>query len=449
MKKNIDLINGKIDSTLRRFALPLVASFVIQNVYTWVDMYYVSRISSTAIAAIKVSEQMIFMVLSIVGGVAIGSGIIIARRLGEGEKEKANHAANQSTVFMAIVSLMVAVFFYFITPVLTSLFHLHSDVSELILNYNRAVCFGIPATFLVFHLNSIVRATGNSIFPMFVLITSNILNAIIAPFFVFGIGPFPKLGMQGAGIATAIAQNLGLLIAIWGIYKNYVNLEFKLRNFKFDFDVIWNIFRLGVPATLQFIAVSVNRMLIISIANSFGVVVLTTYMFGVGVDLFVFMSIFAIGASIEIITGQNIGANRLDRVMLFHKSAVKQLSLLLLILAVVVYFFGENFARIFTSEPQLIMEIKHYLRIATFAYIPFSVGIVTIRVISGAGDYFRSFVLVAIVFFGVQLPLAYILSHFTGLKHYGIWYAILISQISFAVISYISLRNGKWLKAKV
>lgn len=449
MSKTLDLINGDIDSTLRRFALPLITSFLVQNLYTWVDMYYVSRLSSTAIAAIKVSEQIIFMISSGIGGLAIGSSIIVARRLGEGNKDQANHAANQSTVFMLIFTIIIAILLYILTPALTKLFNLDPNVAELIVQYNRGISFGIPAAFLIFHINAIVRATGNSVFPMFILISANILNAIIAPFFIFGIYPIPKLGMQGAGIATALAQNLGLLIAIWGIKKNYVNLKFNIKKFSFDFKVIWNIFRLGVPATLQFVAVSINRMLIISIANSFGVVVLTTYMFGVGVDLFVYMSIFAIGVAIEIITGQNIGAQRLDRVWMFHRSAVRQLSILLLALAVIVYFFGEYFAGIFSHEQELIIQIKHYLRIATFAYIPFAIGLVTIRVISGAGDYFRSFIIVAVVFFGIQLPLAYILSNYTSLAHYGIWYAILISQISFAIIALSSLKRRKWLKAKV
>jgi len=449
MKKDIDLLNGPIDSTLRKFSMPLAVSFLIQNLYTWVDMYYVSRLSTDAMAAIKVCEQLIFFMFSIASGFAIGSGIIVARRIGEGKREDADYAASQSTFFMFIIAVVITVFFLFFTDSILLLMNIDPNVSKLVINYIYSVSFGIPATFLIFHINAIVRATGNSVFPMAVLIIANIFNAIIAPFLIFGLGPFPRLEMQGAGISTAIAQNIGLIIAIIGIYKKYVSIDFKVKELRFDFSIYWRIFKLGFPATLQIISVSVNRMLMMTLANSFGVLVLTTYMFGVGIDLIVFMSIFAVGAAIEIITGQNLGAGKIERIFAYHRSAVKQLSVLLVILAILVLAFGGYFVELFTDDRYLISEITKYLRIASIAYLPFAIGIVSLRVVSGSGDYFRSFRLVAFIFFAIQLPFAYGLSIFAGWNQDGIWYAILISHLTFACISLLSLYRKKWLNAVV
>jgi len=449
MKSDIDLLNGPVNSTLRKFAMPLAISFLIQNLYTWVDMYYVSKLSSDAMAAIKVCEQLIFFMFSIASGFAIGSGIIVARRIGEGNKKEADYAASQSTFFMLIIAVIITVFFLFFTENVVDLMKLDKNVSEMVVKYIQYVSFGIPATFLIFHINAIVRASGNSVFPMMVLIIANVINAIIAPFLIFGIGPFPRLEMQGAGLATGIAQNAGLIIAIVGINRKYVNIDFNFKELKFDFKTYLRIFKLGIPATLQIASVSINRMLMLTLANSFGVSVLTTYMFGVGIDLIVFMSIFAVGAAIEIITGQNLGAGKIDRIFEYHKSAVKQLTILLVILAVLVFSISGYFVELFTKDVYLINEIVKYLRIASFAYIPFAVGIVSLRVVSGSGDYFRSFRIVAFVFFAIQLPFAYFLSKFAGWNQDGIWYAILISHLAFAVISLISLYKRKWLRAVV
>lgn len=412
-------------------------------------MYYVSRLSPTAIAALKVSEQLIFFLFSIASGFAIGSGVVVARRIGENNKNKANHTSTQSLLLMLIVSIILAIVFYFFSPLILKLMDIKGEVLKLSIQYLSMIVFGIPANFLIFHINAIVRAAGNSVFPMTILITANVLNAIIAPFFIFGLGPFPRMEIYGAGLAAAIAQNLGFLIALFFILKKFAPIELELNSLKIDIDIFKKILKIGVPATLQLIAVSVNRILLTSIANMFGVSVLTTYMFGLGVDLFVFMSIFAVGAAIEIITGQNLGANKIDRLFKYHRSAIKQLTVLLVLLIIIVFVAGEHFTSIFISDPVLINEIVIYLRIAAFSYIPFAIGIVSLRVVSGSGDYNRSLRIVLFIFFVVQLPLCYILSIYTPLSYLGIWYGILVSQIVFALVSLKILFNKKWITTKV
>ncbi len=449
MKKDIDLLNSPIDSSLRKFALPLAISFLIQNLYTWVDMYYVGKLSSDSLAAIRISGQLIFLMFSVASGFAIGSAIIIARRLGEGKRKEADYTASQSILFMLFISIVVTAIFVFFTDDIVMLMNLDKRVAPLVVTYIRTTAFGIPATFLIFHLNSIIRASGNSVFPMAILIISNVINAVIAPFFIFGIAFFPRLEIQGAGLSTAIAQNLGLVLAIAGVLKGKVSIKFEFKNLKFDYKMYWKIFKLGFPATLQILSVSVNKLFMITLVNSFGVTVLTCYMFGTSIDMMVFMSIFAVGAAVEIITGQNLGAGKIDRIFAYHRSAIKQLFLLLLVFALLIFIFSKSFVGIFIDDFKLILEIEIYLRIAVFAYIPFAVGIISLRVISGSGDYFRSFRLVALTFFAIQLPFAYILSEYTSLSYYGIWYAIFVSHIVFALMAIVSLRRKRWLKTIV
>jgi len=446
---NVDLINGPIDSSLRKFAVPLAVSFLVQNLYTWVDMYYVSRLNAESIAALRVSEQLIFILFAVASGFAIGSSIIIARRFGEGNKDKANESATQSTVLIVVVAVLVTVLFDLLIGSILKLMNIESGISKLIISYFDGVKYGIPATFLLFHLNSIVRATGNSAFPLTVLIIANMINAIIAPLLIFGVGPFPRLEMYGAGLSTTISQYIGLSIALGGILKNYVDIKFNFKNYRPDWNLFGVIVRLGFPASLQIISISVNRMLMLTLTNTFGTVILTTYMFGVGVDLLVFMSIFAVGAAIEIITGQNLGANKIDRIFAYHKSAIKQISGLLVIITILVFVLGASFVGIFISEEYLVKEIEIYLRLASIAYIPFAIGIFSLRVISGSGNYYRSFRIVAFIFFGIQLPFAYLLSNYTGMGHYGIWVAILISHLAFAGLALYSMLNKKWIRTKV
>jgi Na+-driven multidrug efflux pump len=161
------------------------------------------------------------------------------------------------------------------------------------------------------------------------------------------------------------------------------------------------------------------------------------------------MSVFALGAAIEITTGQNLGAKQIDRIFAYHRSAIKQISILMLGLGVLVFFFGNYFAQIFTNDPNILKETHVYMKITAFSYIPFAIGMISTRVISGAGDTFRSLVLIALILFIVQLPLAYALSKWALLNENGIWYGILISQVAFAFVGYYNMKRKKWMRVKV
>ncbi len=449
MKKNIDLINGPIGPTLRAFAIPLALSFVIHMLYSWVDFYYVSLISETAMAAMGTSERIWFFIFATGSGFAIGSGVIIARRVGEGNKDKANHTATQAVVTMFLFAITLAVALFFSINHILALIGIKGEVAALAEIYLSVICFGVPFHFLMFQVNAIVRSSGNSMYPMMTLILSNIINAIITPLLIFGVGPFPEMGIAGAGLGTAIAQLIGAGIAIYILLGGYTSVTLVFKRLKPDLPIMLSILKLGIPASLQMIVVSVNSIWTMTVANMFGTNILTTYMLGIRVDLFVYMSTFATGAAIEIISGQNLGAGKPERIFQYFYSAVKHLSVILIALGLLVFFGGEYFAMIFTDDPALIEQVHIYMRITAFTYIPFSIGLLAIRVISGAGAYFKSFFIVAAVMIGVQGPLVYILSQYTGLNQEGIWFGLLISSVTFFSIGLLALYRKRWMKAKV
>ncbi len=449
MNSRVDLLEGPIDSTLRKFALPLILSFVINMVYTWVDMYYVSRINTVSVAAAGVGEQILFFAFGLGIGFAVGTSIVVARRFGERDYEGATHTATQGFLLMFGFSMLITLLLYLTYPMILKLMNIEGETYTLAEKYLSAISWGMPFNFLIFQLNATVRSTGNSVFPMAILIFANILNIIISPFLIFGIGPFPRMEIFGAGLGTAIAEFIGFLVALILIQTGKSGLKLSFNDLKPDIKIIKRIVKLGIPASLQLLTISINRILISSITFSFGAEILTTYMLGLRMDLFVFMPIFAVGAAIEITTGQNLGAHKTDRVFKYYYSAIKQLSLLMAIFGVLVFFGGSLFAKIFTQDKQIIQNVAEYLRITAFSYIFFGIGIISVRVISGAGAYIRSLIIVAIILFFIQLPFAWGLSKHTFLDYNGIWVGILLSHISFALIGYLQMISGKWINVKV
>jgi len=447
--KKIDLTTAPINSSLILFSLPLILSFLMNIIYSWIDMYFVSRLGEMEVSALGVSEQLLFFIFAIGSGFGVGTGIMVARRIGERNYERANHTAAQAIAFTVLSSIIIAFVLYLNIPTILSVMKIEGHVAELAHIYISILIFGVPANFFIFQINSIVRATGNGNFQFYILFLTIVLNIIFAPIFIFGVGFIPKMGVACAGLATALSQYIGAIVAIIAVLLNTTQINLSFRKFKVDWNIIKKIVILGVPASLQLMVVSLNRIGITTIANQFGNEVLNTYILGLRIDLFVTMFIIATGAAIEVTTGQNLGANKLDRVYKYFKAALVQVSIILFVLITLVFFFGKEFADIYTDNLVLIHNVDIYFKYTMFSYIPFALGIISLRVISGAGDYFRTLKIVVLANFVLQIPVAYLLSHYTSFGYEGIWLSFIITQIVFAILSFISLKNKKWLKVKV
>ncbi|MFW6233019.1 MAG: MATE family efflux transporter, partial [Bacteroidota bacterium] len=380
----VDLINGPIDSSLRKFSIPLAFSFIVHMLYSLVDTFYVSRLGPEAIAAVGISEQIIFFIFTIGSGFAIGTGIVVSRRVGEGRRRDAGFAASQAIVSMFVIASALAAAFYYLTDDLLALMNISGKENIMAQHYLSALIFAIPFYFISFQCSSIIRSTGNSVLTMQIMIITTVINAVLSPLMIFGIGPFSEMGIFGAGLATAIAQLSGTIMYIAALSMKFTPVEIIFKHFKFDFKIVINIIRIGFPATLNLLSVSINRILLFSLANVFGTDVMAAYTLGLKVDLFVFMPIFAVSSAIEITTGQNLGAGKPERVFLYFRSAVKQLGSIMILMGVIVFFGGEYFVKLFTTMPEVIEETVIYLKITAFSYVLFTIGNVSTRVINGA-----------------------------------------------------------------
>ncbi len=445
----VDLLNDPIDSSLRAFAIPMAFSFLVQLLYSLIDRFYVSRLGDAAIAAIGSSDQVAFFVFTLGSGFGVGTGIIVARRMGEGNAMEAGRTATQALVGMVMLGAVVTTILYILMPYIPQRFGLAPNVATYAVQYMSMLFLGLTANLVNFQISSVVRSTGNSVYPMIILLMTTVVNAVIAPFLIFGIGPFPRMEMAGAGLATALSQILGAGFSIWAVGAGKAGIRLNFKNFKLDPSLLNRIGKQGFPASLQMLSVSLNRMGIFVIAGAFGTSVVAGYTLGLYMDMIVFMFVFATGMAVEVATGQNLGAGKVDRIHLYHRSAVKQLSVVIITLGVVIYLFGAQFIGLYTHTPATISEATNYLHISVFGYLFFAIGVATVRVVSGAGAAFTSMGITAGSILGVQLPLAYVLSRYAGLGQQGIWFALVIGYVVLTVVATIVKRRGRWLTARV
>jgi putative MATE family efflux protein len=447
-QRNVDLLTAPIDSSLRRFALPLGFSFLAQMFYSLIDRFYVSRLGDAAIAAIGASDQLVFLSFTLGSGFAVGTGIIVARRTGEGNRTEANRTATQAIVGMVMLAGLITGILYGLIPLLPTFFSFEPRVIGLSQQYLSMLFIGFIANLVNFQISAMVRSTGNAVYPMMILLLTTVINAVIAPFLIFGIGPFPRMEMSGAGLATALAQISGCIISAWALTNGKATIHFDFSRFKLDLGLLARIAKLGLPASLQMMSVSINRLIIFSIVAAFGTNVVAAYTLGLTLDMVTYMIVFAMGLAVEIATGQNLGAGNVNRVVAYHRSAMRQLGILMTGLAVGVYFFGTYFASVYTSDPQTLHEATDYMHVTVLGYIPFAIGLVSVRVISGAGAAFKSLAITAGSLLGLQLLTSWALSR-TPLAQHGVWWGITAGYLFFAVISYLAVRSRSWVHVRV
>jgi putative MATE family efflux protein len=444
IKRRVDFINDPIGPSLRRFAVPLAFSFIVNMVYSLIDRFYVSRLGDAAIAAIGSSDQIVFLLFTLVSGFAVGSGIIVARRFGEGDRVGASRTGTQALVGMAITSASVTAVMYLLLPVIPLIMQMDAEVETLSVEYLSMLLIGFTFNLMNFQMFSIVRSTGNAVFPMTVLIITVILNAIIAPFLIFGIGPFPELGMRGAGLATAISQMSGTGIALTALIRGSTNIHLDFTQFRLDGALLRRVAKQGFPASLQMLSVSLNRAAIFAIVAGFGTHVTAAYTLGLNIDMMVYMSVFAMGIAVETATGQNLGAEQPERVREIHRSAIRQIGLLMLILAAAVWAFGTEFVELYSRNPATVTEATLYLSFTVIGYVFFSTGLLTVRVLSGAGAAMLAMSITAGSLLGIQLPLAFVLGYYTSLGPIGVWVAVLFGYVMFTVIALLIFRSNRW-----
>lgn len=443
------LIEAPPGRALWKLAVPLTFGFVINAVYSWTDMYFVSRLGETAIAALGFSDQIMFVLFTLASGFCIGAGIVIARRIGENRGNTARVVATQAFSFVGVYAVILATALYFLAPTILAAIGLSGAVYSAASLYMTTLVFGFPGSLLTFQASSALRSSGNTVFPMIVLIASAVVNAILAPIFIFGYLGVPALGIQGAAIATATTQWVSAAITTYALYSGRLNLKLYRPTLRFDWHVIRTIFRIGVPASLQALSVSTSRLAIISLASGFGTAAAAAYTIGLRIDVFVFMPVFAVGVAIETLVSQNIGAKRYDRVKLFRDTAIRHLAAVMVGCGILIYLFAETIAGTFTNDPEVLNLTVQYLHIAVFGYLFFSIGQSGLRSLSGAGHSLRSMMIAVATLYVVEIPVAYLLSAQPSLGVTGIFLAIAIAYFALAIISTLAVRGERWMFKRV
>jgi len=446
-RDEIDLTSGSISWPLFYLSLPIVITYLLQTAYNLADTFWVGRYSTEALAAISFAFPMIFLLISLGMGLAVAGSVLVAQHTGAEEEREAEYAASQTVLLGLAASVLLGVFGYLVVDDLLWVFGASPAVHELATAYMRIISLGLPAMFGFFMFISLMRGYGDTITPMQLMFGSVVLNIVLDPFVIFGWGPFPALGIEGAAYATILSRALATAVGMAIMFTGVRGVRIRLRDMRPDPAFARKVARIGAPASLEGSgrAVSVNAMLII--IGLFPTTVVAA--FGVGVRVFsvIFLPAIAVGRGTETMTGQNLGAGEPDRAGRATRFAATAMFGILAAMGVAIWLGAPPVVGVFTDDPDVIAVGADFLRwvAPTFGFI----GVMRAYAGSfrGAGRTLTSAAIGIIMLGVVRLPLAWVASRSMGSS--GIWLSFAVSNVVGAAVAYAWYQRGTWRSADV
>ena len=444
-----EFTSGSIRRAVFMLSIPMILEMCMESIFAVVDIFYVSRVSTNAVATIGLTESVLTLVYAVAIGLSMAATAVVARRVGEKDIKGANHAAVQAIFLGVAVSLVVSAIGIIFPKEILGLMGGEQDLIEEGYGYTQVLLGGNASIMLLFLINAVFRGAGNASIAMWTLILSNGLNIILDPIFIFGLGPVPEFGVQGAAIATTIGRGSAVLFQLYILFKGTSKIHLFTKDLILRLGVMWNLVKVGLGGIGQFLIGTSSWVFLMRIMSEFGSDVLAGYTISIRVIMFTMMPAWGMANAAATLVGQNLGAGQPDRAEASVWKTGKYNAIFLAIVTMFYLIFATEIVKLFSDEPDVIKYGALSLRIITAGYIFYGYGMVIIQAFNGSGDTKTPTWINFFCFWLMQLPFAYMAAIVWDWGPNGVFWAITIVEILMAVIGMWWFRKGKWKLVKV
>ncbi len=435
-----DMTVGKPIVNLAAFAIPLLIGNIAQQLYNTVDSIIVGKyVGDAALAAVGAAGPILNLLLLLFMGISTGAGIMVAQYFGARRKDELTRAVGTCLTLTLISSVIIMIVGPIITPPLMKLLGTPADVYDMAVDYLTILCLGIIGSGYYNIVSGILRGMGDSVTPLIFLIVACLLNIILDIVFVAVF----DLAAAGVALATIIAQAISAVLCILKLLKMKDVVHIDRQSLKLDREMTRDTIRLGLPSGLTQMIFSLASIVVQSLTNSFGTVVMACSVVVMRVDGFAMMPNFTFGMAMTTFVGQNVGARRMDRVKEGVRVGVAASMAIAIVLVGGILIFGESLMRMFTSTEEVVKLGIHMMQILAVGYIAMAVTQSLSGVMRGAGDTMTSMWISIITTVVIRTPLAYLLAYLTGSPD-SLFISLLISWIMGAVLNAIMYVKGPW-----
>jgi putative MATE family efflux protein len=414
-----------------------------------VDVAFVGRLGADAVATVGLTESMLTLVFSVSMGLSLSTTAMVARRIGEKDPEGAADAAVQAIFLGLIISLAVGLPCLIFAPDLLRVMGATPQIVAVGSGYTRICLGGSCAVLLLFLNNAIFRGAGDAAIAMRLLWLSNIINLILDPCLIFGLGPFPKLGVTGAALATFTGRSIGVMYQFYRLFKGTERIRVLARQIRIHVEVLWKLLRVSLTGILQFAIAHTSWIGLVRIVSTFGAAAVAGYTIAIRIVIFVILPSWGLSNAAATLVGQNLGAGKPDRA----EAAVWRTGLynVLFLGSVGVFFvlFAEPVVGVFIRDQEVVPLGAACLRIVSYGNLGYAYFMVMMQAFNGAGDTITPTIVNFFGFWLLEIPLAYALAKPFGMKSNGVFFSIAIAESAMAAASAILFKQGKWKQKKI
>ncbi|WP_438710878.1 MATE family efflux transporter [Aquimarina muelleri] len=447
--KEQEFTSGSIRRAIFMLSVPMVLEMMMESVFFLVDAYFVSSLGANAIAAVGLTESVLTLVYAIAIGLSMGVTAIVARRVGEKDINGASQVAIQSIFLGVFIAFIISLLGVIFPKEILGLMGAESDLIEEGYGYTQILLGGNVTIMLLFLINAIFRGAGDASVAMRVLIFSNILNIILDPIFIFGFGPVPAYGVQGAAIATTIGRGSAVLFQLLILFYGWSKIKIGVKDIIFRAGVMLNLIKVSLGGIGQFIIGTSSWVFLMRIMAEFGSEVLAGYTIAIRVLMFTLMPSWGMSNAAATLVGQNLGASKPERAEQSVWKTAKYNTCFMGAVSMVYLLFAETIIKIFSNEMLIVEYGALSLRVIAAGYIFYAYGMVIIQSFNGAGDTKTPTVINFFCFWVFQLPFAYFAALVMDWGAIGVFLAITFAEILIAILGVFWFRKGKWKEVKV
>ena len=466
----VNLTEGKLIKPLLTLSLPIILTNLMQVGYNLADTFWVGRLGQDAVSALSFSWPLIFLVISLAGGLSVAGTVLVAQNKGAGNHERVNHVAGQTIAFVFLLSLALSTIGFLIAPTLLKLIGAtpQTNIFQYSVEYTRTMFMGIPFVFGFFIFQALLQGWGDTRTPMYLMALGVVLNIIIDPIFILGfknnvlfgilglrgvetalyqMTGFTGFGVQGAAIATVLSRGLGAIIAITLLISGHVGIHIKLEDFKLKMGTVKKILEIGTPSSIDQTTRAVGVTMLTAIVALAGDPAVAAFGIGNRLNSMVFLPAMGFARGTNTMVGQNLGSDQVDRAKKTVYAAATIITLILLIITAIFYLNANTIVNIFITGEESATVINlgaEYLRTVGLTFVFLGIFRVFQGGFRGSGSTKIAMTLSILSLLGLRVPISYLLLNNFNMGATGVWYGVAISNIITAIIAVLWFLRGTW-----
>jgi putative MATE family efflux protein len=439
-----DFTQGGLNRAILLLAIPMVLEMVLESLFAVVDVFWVGRVSANAVATVGLTESLLLLVFAIGMGLSLSTTAMVARRTGEHDHEGAAVAAVQAIFIGLAFSVAIGLPCLYFAPDLLRLMGASPQIVSTGSGYARIALGGSGVVVLLFLNNAIFRGAGDAAIAMRLLWLSNIINLVLDPCLIFGWGPFPRLGVTGAALATFTGRGIGVIYQFYRLLRGTERIRVLRRQIRVNLEVLLRLFRVSLSGIFQFAIAQSSWIGLVRIVSFFGASAVAGYTIAIRIVIFAILPSWGLSNAAATLVGQNLGAKQPERAETSVWRTGFYNMIFLGAVGIVFVFFAEPVVHIFSRDPDVVPLAVSCLRIVSCGNIGYAYAMVMLQAFNGAGDTVTPTIVNFFGFWMFEIPLAYGLAIHQGMHSNGVYWSIVIAEGSIAVASIILFRRGRW-----